>query len=307
MTQDNLLEVMYVICGLISIYMGIRALTDKEQKSKAGTAIFWLTLGVVMGFGKWIPSLVSGILIVVMAIPAMLNFVKQGSTKSATNEYKEKMADKHGNKLFIPAFTMGVFAVVFAIFLPKLGALVGLGAGTIIAAMMVYAMTKDSPAVILNEGRRMLDDIGPLSMLPLLLASLGAIFTTAGVGDVIAKGVGTIVPQGNLFLGIVLYAVGMVIFTMIMGNAYAAFAVITTGIGVPFVIKLGVNPNVVGMLAMTCGFCGTLMTPMAANFNIVPVAILEMKDKYGVIKKQIPIALTMLVVQILIMYFFGRM
>ena len=47
------------------------------------------------------------------------------------------------------------------------------------------------------------------------------------------------------------------------------------------------------------------MTPMAANFNIVPVAILDMKDEYGVIKKQVPIALIMLVVQICFMIFFA--
>ena len=98
----------------------------------------------------------------------------------------------------------------------------------------------------------------------------------------------------------------MVLFTMIMGNAFAAFSVITVGIGVPFVLKYGLDPNVIGMLALTSGYCGTLMTPMAANFNIVPVAILEMKDKYGVIKKQIPIAIIMLVVQILLMYFMAR-
>ncbi|MCB6314216.1 DUF979 domain-containing protein, partial [Gordonibacter pamelaeae] len=72
-----------------------------------------------------------------------------------------------------------------------------------------------------------------------------------------------------------IYCLGMVIFTMIMGNAFAAFSVITLGIGIPFVIAQGGNPVVVGALGMTCGFCGTLLTPMAANFNIVPTAVLE--------------------------------
>lgn len=43
------------------------------------------------------------------------------------------------------------------------------------------------------------------------------------------------------------------------------------------------------------------MTSMAANFNIVPVAILEMDDEYGVIKKQIVPALVMLAFQIVLM------
>lgn len=52
---------------------------------------------------------------------------------------------------------------------------------------------------------------------------------------------------------------------------------------------------------MTCGFCGTLCTPMAANFNTVPVALLDMKKQFGVIKNQVPIALIMIVFQIVMM------
>ena len=39
------------------------------------------------------------------------------------------------------------------------------------------------------------------------------------------------------------------------------------GIGVPFVFSLGADPIVAGALAMTAGCCGTLLTPMATNFN----------------------------------------
>ena len=85
---------------------------------------------------------------------------------------------------------------------------------------------------------------------------------------------------------------------MIMGNAFAAITVMTVGIGAPFVLAYGANPVVIGMLALTCGYCGTLLTPMAANFNILPVAILNMKDRWGVIKKQVLVAIIMLVFQI---------
>ena len=84
-------------------------------------------------------------------------------------------------------------------------------------------------------------------------------------------------------------------------NAFAAITVMTVGIGAPFVLSLGADPAIVGSLALTCGYCGTLITPMAANFNIVPVAILEMRDEYGVIKRQIVPALIMLVFQICLM------
>ena len=178
--------------------------------------------------------------------------------------------------------------------------------GVLVGAVLLLAFNrKNSPKVFLDDCRRMLDVVGPLSMLPTLLAGLGAIFTAAGVGDVISQLVSGIIPSGNAIVGVIVYAVGMALFTMIMGNAFAAITVMTVGIGAPFVLALGADPTIIGGLALTCGYCGTLMTPMAANFNIVPVAILDMKDNYGVIKKQVPIAIFMLVVQIVIMILFG--
>jgi len=54
---------------------------------------------------------------------------------------------------------------------------------------------------------------------------------------------------------------------------------------------------------MFAGYCGTLLTPMAANFNIVPTMLLELKDKNAVIKAQVPIALSVFVVNTLLMYY----
>ena len=56
-------------------------------------------------------------------------------------------------------------------------------------------------------------------------------------------------------------------------------------------------------IGMFSGYCGTLMTPMAANYNIVPAALLGLPDKNDVIKAQIPTALTLLLVNIILMYF----
>ena len=41
------------------------------------------------------------------------------------------------------------------------------------------------------------------------------------------------------------------------------------------------------IITLTAGSSGTLITPMAANFNIVPAALLEMKSPYGVMKFQL--------------------
>lgn len=298
------LEIVFILMGLIAIYSGVRNLMDKENPARYGTALFWTALGIVLALGRWIPPLWVGVLIVIMTLPAIFKQVKPGKEKPIDPEESAAMEKKLGMKIFIPAFSMGVFAILFAVF-TKLGALVGIAVGVMVSIVILMIMNpKNKPVVFLDDSKRLLGMVGPLSMLPMLLASLGAIFTAAGVGDVIASMMSNVVPKNNITVGIIVYAVGMMLFTMIMGNAFAAITVMTVGIGGPFVLALGANPVVIGMLGLTCGYCGTLLTPMAANFNIVPVAMLEMKNKYGVIKNQVVMAFVLLVFQIGIMLAF---
>ena len=293
--SDKLLEVLYLIIGLICIYTAIANLRDKGNQKRYGTFVFWCTLGLMFVLGPWIPSLYTGILMCVMVAVPILHRVSRGTQPDPSEEEAEKNYRKIGMKVFIPALSIGVFALAAALF-TSISPLVGMGVGVFAAVIILMIYSRDNkPKVFLQDCRRMMDIVGPLSMLPTLLAALGSVFTAAGVGDVIAQMVSNVIPSGNLVVGIIVYAVGMAIFTMIMGNAFAAITVMTVGIGAPFVLSLGADPVVVGSLALTCGYCGTLCTPMAANFNMVPVAVLEMKDKNGVIKKQVLIGIIMLI------------
>lgn len=299
--SDKLLEVLYLIIGLICIYTAIANLRDKGNQKRYGTFVFWCTLGLMFVLGPWIPSLYTGILMCVMVAVPILHRVSRGTQPDPSEEEAEKNYRKIGMKVFIPALSIGVFALAAALF-TSISPLVGMGVGVFAAVIILMIYSRDNkPKVFLQDCRRMMDIVGPLSMLPTLLAALGSVFTVAGVGDVIAQMVSNVIPSGNLVVGIIVYAVGMAIFTMIMGNAFAAITVMTVGIGAPFVLSLGADPVVVGSLALTCGYCGTLCTPMAANFNMVPVAVLEMKDKNGVIKKQVLIGIIMLILQIIYM------
>lgn len=299
--SDKLLEVLYLIIGLICIYTAIANLRDKGNQKRYGTFVFWCTLGLMFVLGPWIPSLYTGILMCVMLAVPILHRVSRGTQPDPSEEEAEKNYRKIGMKVFIPALSIGVFALAAALF-TSISPLVGMGVGVFAAVIILMIYSRDNkPKVFLQDCRRMMDIVGPLSMLPTLLAALGSVFTAAGVGDVIAQMVSNVIPSGNLVVGIIVYAVGMAIFTMIMGNAFAAITVMTVGIGAPFVLSLGADPVVVGSLALTCGYCGTLCTPMAANFNMVPVAVLEMKDKNGVIKKQVLIGIIMLILQIIYM------
>jgi uncharacterized membrane protein len=166
--------------------------------------------------------------------------------------------------------------------------------GGVVAMLLAVRLTGSAVTSLLNEGRRLNEAMGAVNILPQLLASLGVIFTAAKVGTLIAAGITQIIPANNLFLLVLANCLGMALFTIVMGNSFAAFPVIATGVLVPLIIKpFGVDPAMAAILTLTAGSSGTLMTPMAANFNIVPAALLEMRDPYGVIKFQLPFALTL--------------
>mgnify|MGYP000250831987 FL=1 len=297
-----LTQIIYILCGLVSISTGIRGL--KNEKAKIGTFLFWTILGIIFIFGEAIPYKVTGGLLVILAIITVTKQLHIGKFENISSQFKIAQSEKLKNKIFIPAVLIGIAAFLilqFKIGKTAIPPALGIGGGSLIALLSAAIIIKPKFSETNEDTSKLLMQIGATAILPQLLAALGAVFTKAGVGKVIAASISSVVPTGNIFIGIVIYAIGMVIFTMIMGNAFAAFSVITAGIGIPFIIKNGGNPAVIGALGMTAGYCGTLMTPMAANFNIVPASILEIKDKYGIIKVQAPMALLLLVTHIILM------
>lgn len=312
--KDILTEYLYVLMGIVTFFAAYKTFKDKGHPSRIPTALFWTVLGITFTFSRFgmlwgnktifIKDIYIGYMVLAMAILSALKVVKVNKFSESTDEFKKAAAERVGNKIFIPALALAILAFGIAqIWNKQLGTLVPLGIATVVAAILGLIYTKGKPSEMAEDGRRLLQVVGPVNILPQLLAALGSVFTAAGVGKVISSGISSIIPDQNIFLGVVAYCVGMAVFTMIMGNAFAAFSVITAGIGVPFVIAQGANPAIAGILALTAGYCGTLLTPMAANFNIVPTAILEMKDKKnGVIKYQAPVAITMLIIHIVLMY-----
>lgn len=300
-TINNLLEFFFILTGFLLIYTAGSVFVDKTHPTRLGTTVFWLLLGVIFAIGNFIPYTLSGIMLLVIGVLTLLKQVKLGHVRPVEEAEAEKASDRIGNWVFLPVVVLAVVAVSVAQF-TELGGQVGIGIGAVVSLMTGILVTRATPKTVMDDSNRMIQQVGTTGILPQLLAALGVIFTAAGVGEVIAGGISTVLPEGNRFLGVVAYCLGMVIFTMIMGNAFAAFTVITAGIGVPFVIAQGGDPVIAGALAMTVGFCGTLLTPMAANFNALPAALLEMKSETGVIKEQTPLALIMIVVHIALMY-----
>lgn len=295
-------EIFYCIIGVIFILTGMKALKDDGCEKRVTTAAFWFILAATFMVGPYLPKWITGLCVVLMAVLTALGRVTQSKSDVPAPEATRKAADQVGYGVFIPSLVLAITAVLVATFMKALGANNALGVSAAIALIVAMILFKPQPKYIVKDGTRLMDSVGTTGILPQVLAALGALFTAAGVGDVIASGVSAIIPDGNLFIATAVYCVAMALFTMIMGNGFAAFSVITVGIGIPFLIAQGANPVVVGALGLTAGYCGTLITPMAANFNIMPAALLETKSKYAIIFSQLPVALVMLAIHIVLMY-----
>lgn len=287
------LDAVYIFTGVILFVFAAMTFADRGNKRRLGSGCFWLVLGIIFAFGGTMPYWLTGLLVLLMV--AIDGAGRVGKSDSGEPVVRNPI----GNRIFIPVLAIPVVTFGTAIIFRLLGldanrgALVGLGFGGVAAMLIGLRLTGSTWRVMINEGRRLNEAMGAVNILPQLLASLGVIFTAAKVGDLIAGGIQYIIPGNNLFLLVLANCVGMALFTIVMGNSFAAFPVIATGVLVPLIIKpFGVNPALAAIITLTAGSSGTLITPMAANFNIVPAALLNMRDQYGVIKFQLPYALT---------------
>jgi len=307
---------LYVPAGLLFGAVALRSALDRANPKRLGTAAFWGLMALSLLGGDWIGDVGNGLLVLGLAGLAGFGFVGRGTSDTTSQERREHSAARLGNQLFLPALVIPLTALVGTLawnytplgqsgwIEPKRETYVFLVLGVILALGVIAVWLRPPVLAPIEEGRRLLDAIGWAAVLPQLLAALGAVFAVAGVGDIVGAGVRSVIPGGSVFLTVCVFALGMAAFTMIMGNAFAAFPVMAAAIGVPLLIEdHGGDPAVIGAVGMLAGFCGTLMTPMAANFNLVPAALLELKDQYGVIKAQVPTALPLLAANIAILYF----
>ncbi len=296
-----LAEVFFAIIGLVFIATGIKAFRDSATAKHITTGIFWTIMGVCFIVGQYIPSWIVGVLIVASAVITAIGGVVQTKNDVPTKEETRANADRIGYKIFIPALTLALVSVVAA----WLGLVSGnnaIGVSAVFGAIAVFAITKAPAKSIVAEGSRLLDNMGPVAFCRSCWRRWGSVYDLRRRRRYL-KGVASIIPDGSRFIAVAVYCIGMALFTIIMGNGFAAFSVITVGVGIPFLIMQGANPVVVGAMGLTAGYCGTLLTPMAANFNIMPAALLETKNKYAIIKAQAPTAVVMLVIHIFLMYF----
>jgi len=310
------LDWLYILAGIAFTLFALLSAFDQTNGKRLGNAAFWGLLAVSFFFGGYLSDFANGILVLFLVGLAGFGALGRGDPPTTSLEERFGLSEKFGNKLFLPALIIPVTAFAGTIlynytpfgesglFEARWVTLILLGIGVLIALIVCMVWFRPPLLAPIDEGRRLMDSIGWASVLPQMLAALGAVFALAGVGDVIGQIAGGIIPEGNIFIAVLIYALGMALFTMVMGNAFAAFPVMAAAIGIPIlVMDYGGSAPVIGAIGMLAGFCGTLMTPMAANFNIVPAALLELKDQYGVIRMQIWTAIPLLACNILLIYF----
>ena len=318
-----MLRIEYAYWLLAAFFFAAAWMNLRERRWAA--AAFWSVLGLLLAGGDYalaaqksgnpMPAQLAGLCVVALALLAPL--MKRPALAERPLNERIDSALRLRHWLFLPALLIPGVTVMFALvdlaskkykfpidWLIGSGSatLVGLAVACVVALLAALLITSSRPTLAVGQGRRLLDTLGWAALLPLVLAALGGVFTATGVGDAVASIVAAIVPTQNALTCVLAYGLGMVVFTVIMGNAFAAFPVITAGIGLPLLIRLhGADPAVVGSLGMLTGYCGTLLTPMAANFNIVPAALLELDDSNGVIRMQWPTSIMLLVVNLALM------
>jgi len=312
------LSAIYILMGLMTAGVAIVSGRDRTNPRRFNNAAFWGLYSITFLVGSLLPDIANGVIVLLMVLVAGIGKLGPAPGETNTREEREASARKWGNRLFIPALAIPVITIVGARYLkavpmgtatlidPKDVTVVWLGIGTVGALIIGMLMLRPKLSMPIVEARRLWDSVGWAAVLPQMLAALGAVFAAGGVGTIFASLADRWLPLGNPLAAVIAYSVGMALLTVLMGNAFAAFPVMTAGIALPLVIQqFGGNVVIVTAVGMLSGFCGTLMTPMAANFNIVPVKLLDLPDEYAVIRAQIPTALALLAVNTAIMYFFA--
>lgn len=293
------LPALYTLAGLVFGSWAVATLLDRQHTKRLLGACFWGLLAVEFLAGDALGDTGNGLLLLLLVALALLG--APGKGQAATTTIAERLASvtRHGNRLFLPALIMPgvalagtfIFPLLPGLVDPKQVTLISLGLGALIATSVLMLWLRPPLVAPMQEGRRLAEGVGWAMILPQLLASLGALFTVAGVGEIVGALAPMAIPEGSRLAAVLAFTGGMAIFTIMMGNAFAAFPVMMGGIGLPvLVLGLGGDPVVVGAVGMLAGFCGTLLSPMAANFNIVPAALLNLPDRYAVIRAQWPTA-----------------
>lgn len=290
---------------LIALLIALAAWQAGAQK-QFRECLFWAVLALLMAGADHWPDAVTGAGVLLLAVlaPAAGPRIADSAGRLL-----------HSARLFWPLLALPALTIAGVMLLPKLqwqGTGIFLATQTTLLAVAVAAVlswlfalriTRSAPTPALRSGTPLIRTLSWALVLPLMLATLGAVFSRLGIGQSVADLLREIVALDMRLGAVLCFGLGTALLTMLMGNAFAAWPIMFAGIGLPVLVQQhGAEPASLAAIGMLTGYCGTLLTPMAANYNIVPAALLELDDRYAVIRAQVKTALPLMAANLLLMY-----
>jgi uncharacterized membrane protein len=166
-------EWLYWLIGLVFVVMAIQMATDRSNPKRWTSAAFWGLLGLTFpygtgvanataGNGGWtLPAEPLGVAVLTLIVLAGFNFLGKGVPVTTTGEQREASAARLGSKIFIPALTIPLVAIVCASVLDESGlfesgkaTLLGLGLGCVAALVVGMLITGEKKVTVpLHSGR----------------------------------------------------------------------------------------------------------------------------------------------------------
>ncbi|HZY98043.1 MAG TPA: DUF979 family protein, partial [Candidatus Baltobacteraceae bacterium] len=215
-------EWIYWLLGGFFFIVGVQIALDRHHSKRWTNAAFWCLLGASLWYGSFVrapggepppmhpelPPWVLGLAVIALACIAGFGFTGHDRVRTTSESEREAYATRKKNWLFVPALTIPLVTVIVSVGAGKIlihgkpllatgsQTLVALGVATIAALIVGWVVLRPrNPAVALTEGRRLLESIGWAALLPQMLATLGLLFTQAGVGTQVGAIVHHILPE----------------------------------------------------------------------------------------------------------------
>ena len=151
--SNNLLDVFYMFIGLCMAITMVFTLKDKNHKTRIGTALFWGILAFIFIFARILPSVLVGCLVIVIAILSATKQINVGTLKQLDTTFTEMKAQKLGLKIFVPALSIAVIAMLVASFTEFPGT-VAIGIASTLSLLLAFAITKAKPSEAVEDTKQ---------------------------------------------------------------------------------------------------------------------------------------------------------